>query len=264
MLVITIQILIVFLIVHGVPISTTSTGILNGIIIRNYRELHFYNQTLGKDQIGSVGISVSDFNGYPSEAVFCIFHECSIYALPPVLFENFDLWNVYARDSKIQEILPNTFRNSHQLNSLDLSSNNLTRLAANSFEGASYLWTLSLSDNKISVIDKDAFAGLNFLFNLTLNGNSLTTLDSKTFSHQSYIFYINLSNNRLNALSKSSFSQNLAYRFILYLDGNICVNQTFTFMPFDETAKSQLEAALGTCDKNYQKIPRKICKKIIG
>uniref|UniRef100_A0A6V7JCW7 LRRCT domain-containing protein n=1 Tax=Bracon brevicornis TaxID=1563983 RepID=A0A6V7JCW7_9HYME len=95
--------------------------------------------------------------------------------------------------------------NGSELQSLDLSGNQLSALPPGAFRTLINLVHLSLRDNMIETVDEDAFAGLEELENLDVSDNRLTQLPDATLTHLSSLQTLNLSGNQLKILGARWF-----------------------------------------------------------
>ena len=94
----------------------------------------------------------------------------------------------YLREVPLDEI-PN------DVQSLDLSNNELKKLKRSQWKSYTVLETLYLTDNYISEIEEDAFLDLKKLSNLDLSNNKLSHIPSNLFSANSLLEHVSFSNN---------------------------------------------------------------------
>ncbi|KAJ8929054.1 hypothetical protein NQ314_018300 [Rhamnusium bicolor] len=104
------------------------------------------------------------------------------------------------------ESLPEVFLNLQNLQTLDLSHNEIKVIELEPFRTLRTLDVLNLSANSLTKIDSGSFSGLNVLKCLDLSRNNLTKLDDQVLLPLSSLQYLNLSNNRLEALNEVCFS----------------------------------------------------------
>ncbi|XP_034936829.1 slit homolog 1 protein-like [Chelonus insularis] len=86
------------------------------------------------------------------------------------------------------------------LESLDLSFNNLHTLGTDNFMLQTRLVTLNVSNNNIRGISKNALKGLESMKLLDLSNNNITDMDSQAFRYASELEKVDLSGNSLTSL----------------------------------------------------------------
>lgn len=101
---------------------------------------------------------------------------------------------------------------------IDLSYNQITEIDNLTFAGVNQIDTLDLSSNKIEKIAPDTFNTAT-LITVYLSNNNLTELDNMTFAGQRYLKTIYLSNNKLSTIETGSFANFFSLQYV-YLDGN--------------------------------------------
>ena len=92
------------------------------------------------------------------------------------------------------------------IESLYLSSDNITALQEGDFAGLSSLQFLSLWDNNLATLPEDLFAGLSSLQNLDLGRNDLATLPEDLFAGLSSLQNLDLGRNDLATLPEDLFA----------------------------------------------------------
>ncbi|XP_037051674.1 toll-like receptor Tollo [Bradysia coprophila] len=93
------------------------------------------------------------------------------------------------------------------LQTLDLSHNNIDNLQAAIFSGLGKLQTLQLNNNKMNFIADRALEGLLSLLLINLSENALTNLPPELFNEARNIKEIYLQNNSLNVLAPGLFAE---------------------------------------------------------
>jgi hypothetical protein len=98
----------------------------------------------------------------------------------------FAIRNVIVQESGLAQIPVNLNSNPcvYALQTLDLSSNSLSRIAAASFVCQTSLTTLDLSVNRLGQLDENAFDSLVNLVTLDLSYNRLSTLPNYVFANK--------------------------------------------------------------------------------
>lgn len=104
------------------------------------------------------------------------------------------------------ETVPEVFLNLSNLQSLDLSRNEIRVLELEPFRTLRTLEVLNLSANSLIKIDSGSFSGLSNLKCLDLSRNNLITIDDQALTPLTFLQYLNLSNNRLEVLDEACFS----------------------------------------------------------
>ncbi|KAJ8921951.1 hypothetical protein NQ315_008585 [Exocentrus adspersus] len=101
---------------------------------------------------------------------------------------------------------PELFLNLTNLQSLDLSLNEIKVLELELFRTLKTLEVLNLSANSLTKINRGNFSGLNNLKCLDLSRNNLTVIDNQALTPFPLLQYLNLSSNRLEVLNEACFS----------------------------------------------------------
>ncbi|CRL01295.1 CLUMA_CG014533, isoform A [Clunio marinus] len=106
-------------------------------------------------------------------------------------------------DASYKELPSDVFSHSYNLQKLNASHNQLTKIDRESFQSANNLQNLDLSNNEISSISNMAFFYLKKLKNLNLSNNKISTLKSATFEEcGKTLLFLNLSHNLLSEISE--------------------------------------------------------------
>ncbi|XP_060920746.1 toll-like receptor 13 [Labrus mixtus] len=98
--------------------------------------------------------------------------------------------------------------------SIDLSSNNITKILMSDFRKKSVLTELDLKGNKIVQIDPRAFADLISLKKLNLNSNKLVKLGDDIFVGLSNVTELRITHNRIKAVPPTSFESLTSLTFL--------------------------------------------------
>ncbi|XP_026881020.2 leucine-rich repeat-containing protein 38 [Electrophorus electricus] len=109
-------------------------------------------------------------------------------------------------DNRIGGVADGAFAPLEALLRLDLSRNNISRLAGGFSLGLGSLRELSLADNRLSGVDAGCFAHLDALLRLDLRGNGIRSLAARTFGAVSTLRYIRLDRNVISSLADGIFS----------------------------------------------------------
>lgn len=102
----------------------------------------------------------------------------------------------------------NIFQNLHELEHLELSSNNLGHLPSGIFRNQYKLKRLSIWSNNISNLTKDSFDGASSVVELDLSNNNIEMLQAGVFDHFKDMEIINLNGNRFSELPAGLFNIN--------------------------------------------------------
>ncbi|XP_061163023.1 carboxypeptidase N subunit 2-like [Saccostrea echinata] len=126
--------------------------------------------------------------------------------------------NLKIYNSYIQRIDDGTFSSLRNLQTLNLTRNNLRTISKNAFRGLTQLTKLDLSHNGIQNID-EVFYSVDRLQMLYINRNSLTAIRSGAFSAQKQLQYLQLDGNEFQSLTVNSFSGLSSSLQTLYMRG---------------------------------------------
>lgn len=144
-----------------------------------------------------------------------------------------------------------------EVNWLDLSRNNITRLRSRSLSRTRNLIHLKLSQNNVHAIDDDVFQGLGNLKVIDLDLNNLTGLGQATFAGAESLIHLDLSgnrienadgvfaglkdlsrldlrNNRLSQLTQNTFRGLASLRYLLLTSNRINHIDRRTFRPLEK------------------------------
>ncbi|XP_052286863.1 leucine-rich repeat neuronal protein 3-like [Dreissena polymorpha] len=101
------------------------------------------------------------------------------------------------------------------LQTLDLSNNNISVVADEAFKKTTKLKVVNLSQNYLTVISSSLFRSLHELSALDLSYNNINSIDEKAFVSLAKLNHLNLSNNKLKSLSADIF---INFENLLILD----------------------------------------------
>ncbi|PIK43194.1 hypothetical protein BSL78_19950 [Apostichopus japonicus] len=109
--------------------------------------------------------------------------------------------------NNISTVLPGTFESTRVLENIFLSANLITELENGTFRGTEHqLLRLFLDNNKLTEIHPFALRKLRKLKTLTFSNNQLTFLPENVFSDLAELQYLHLSGNRLTYLDSNIFN----------------------------------------------------------
>ena len=121
--------------------------------------------------------------------------------------------------NQLTSIDTNAFLGLTSLRTLDLRDNQLTNIPENVFKGLTSLRTLDLRDNQLTNIPENVFKGLTSLEILRLDNNQLRSIDANAFSELINVRKLYLNNNQLTSIDANVFSE-LTKLWQLYLQNN--------------------------------------------
>jgi hypothetical protein len=201
------------------------------------------------------------------------FTSSSIDFVPSELFTTFEnLEHLEMQNQKLKEMDRDTFMNAKSLKVLQLHTNKLRKLSAFNFRGADNLKHIFIPTNEIQEIDEDAFRNmvdlelihlcennlkeihkntfktLLKLNDVSLNANQIEFLPPNLFSNNHRLHTLHLRTNRFKTISNKMFSHLINLQH-LYLNGNICIDKTYTPNAF--AVMGTVENDLGNCTKNF-------------
>ena len=137
------------------------------------------------------------------------------------------------------------------INSLDLSNNELESLPAGVFFGLSVRYGLALSENRLESLPAGVFSGLSVRGSLLLDNNELETLPAGVFSDLRANGTLDLSNNRLETLPAGIFSSlsvlhrlDLSNNRLETLPAGIFSGLSVRFLDLDNNALETLPAGV--------------------
>ncbi|CAD5206349.1 unnamed protein product [Bursaphelenchus okinawaensis] len=122
------------------------------------------------------------------------------------MFLNPELRRLHLIDCAVTEPDAMTLRIYEDLEELDLSGNNISKLDNEAFDQLQNLRTLRLSRNRLSDLDRTLFAGLVKLETLDLSQNVIKSLQPQVFVHIQELRHLNLSKNELLELDSMVFA----------------------------------------------------------
>lgn len=158
--------------------------------------------------------------------------------------------------NQIGSIENNSFISLRNLESIDLSSNELTNLTSGSlFVSNKKLRSLSLSKNKLRLVASDLLSNLIDLEELFLNDNLLGELPKDFLRFNSKIIALDLSNNKLNFLSDRLLSH-LTQLKILNINGNKLRSFDHRIFEFGSSALMTMQPYGGQQDRKKEKSGR--------
>ncbi len=115
----------------------------------------------------------------------------------------------------ISAIAEGTFDGMINLQTLDLTGNQLVALPSNVFKDLKNLAQLRLEYNRIENINQGAFEGLTSLTNLNLGGNRLSAISDNTFQGLgASLEYLEMSSNMLTSISSKAFRSMSGLKYI--------------------------------------------------
>lgn len=154
-----------------------------------------------------------------------IFDNCSFYALPSGLFENYpNLHTIYMWNTGVRAVLENNFGNAGHLKTLDLTRNNITQLDGQQngvFSLAPNLHHLDISHNQIEKVTETTFLGLKMLTRLNLQYNRIDAIAMHTFDPLTRLSEIYLNQNKIKRIESNLFEKNLRLTHIQLNDNKI-------------------------------------------
>lgn len=105
----------------------------------------------------------------------------------------------------ITEIPAKAFANYRRLRRIDLSNNNISRIAHDAFAGLKSLNSLVLYGNKIKDLPAGVFKGLTSLQLLLLNANEISCIRKDSFRDLSSLSLLSLYDNNIQTLPNGTF-----------------------------------------------------------
>ncbi|XP_062560054.1 leucine-rich repeat-containing protein 24 [Armigeres subalbatus] len=116
-----------------------------------------------------------------------------------------NLHKLYIKNSTIETLHKDSFRNLTILIELDLSNNKLKRLDPGLFDDLKKLRVIMLNHNQIERIENNLFQNLKFLTKIELNDNLIYRVALHSFINVPALSQIELDYNRLQILRKETF-----------------------------------------------------------
>lgn len=168
-----------------------------------------------------------------------IFVDSYIMKIPSNIFitAKSKISHLYANNVSISELSRNSFLIVNQLESVDLSWNELEKLHETAFYDASHLKTLNLSHNKISDFSLNVFDKLDNLRTLDLSYNQISSIPFDIFQPLYNLKELNLRNNRLQ-LKFGIFPETLQLLDLSY--NNLEIQQKFKIFALMESLTTLL------------------------
>lgn len=142
----------------------------------------------------------------------------------------------------------NIFQNLHELEHLELSSNNLSHLASGIFRNQHKLKRLSLWSNNLRNLTKESFNGATSVTELDLSSNNIEMLQTGVFDHFKDMENINLNSNRFIELPVGLFNMNKKLRKFRLVNNRVDLK---TLPPAFLAGQMQLEEVLIRCNLQY-------------
>ncbi|XP_061503108.1 protein slit isoform X1 [Anopheles gambiae] len=129
--------------------------------------------------------------------------EKSLTTVPSTLPE--DTTELRLEQNYITEIPPKAFANHRRLKRIDLSNNNISRVAYDAFSGLKSLTSLVLYGNKIKDLPASVFKGLTSLQLLLLNANEISCVRRDAFKDLHNLSLLSLYDNNIQSLANGTF-----------------------------------------------------------
>ncbi|XP_039440093.1 protein slit isoform X3 [Culex pipiens pallens] len=129
--------------------------------------------------------------------------EKSLTSVPATLPE--DTTELRLEQNYITEIPPKAFAAHRRLKRIDLSNNNISRVAYDAFSGLKSLTSLVLYGNKIKDLPASVFKGLTSLQLLLLNANEITCVRKDAFKDLQNLSLLSLYDNNIQTLANGTF-----------------------------------------------------------
>jgi slit protein 2 len=139
-----------------------------------------------------------------------------------------ELKSVLLNNNGIQQVEPEVFCMTKQLEILNLSNNKLKIIEPVTFCYLKELKVLSLSNNTITFIHRSQFQNNIKLSLLDLSGNCITTFDPFTFENNKLLFQLNVKNNFITLSSNPTHQSNTALN-VLDIDFTSTCNCNFSW-----------------------------------
>uniref|UniRef100_A0A182MDH5 Protein slit n=1 Tax=Anopheles culicifacies TaxID=139723 RepID=A0A182MDH5_9DIPT len=129
--------------------------------------------------------------------------EKSLTTVPSTLPD--DTTELRLEQNYITEIPPKAFANHRRLKRIDLSNNNISRVAYDAFSGLKSLTSLVLYGNKIKDLPASVFKGLTSLQLLLLNANEISCVRRDAFKDLHNLSLLSLYDNNIQSLANGTF-----------------------------------------------------------
>ncbi|XP_063700755.1 toll-like receptor Tollo [Culicoides brevitarsis] len=128
---------------------------------------------------------------------------------------------IYASKIGLQEIQEDAFAGCENLDHLNLSFNNITKLAKNTFNRNTKLRELNLKDNQLLELDEDIFKDLSHLTRLELSQNKFLSVPERIFRDLKSLEDLGLHSNHLLDLDSQELVKNCPNLKTIHLRDNI-------------------------------------------
>lgn len=157
------------------------------------KQLDYYGQQTAGHTNGGNGLM------YPPEMkTYIEFVESSLERIPAKLFNHYsNALEIVARSVGLQRLDSDSFDGAAYLETIDLSSNQLTQVNGDVFQNLSNVRHIDLSYNTIETIDGDAFSHLSKLNYVDLTANCMAQLPSRIFAGLMSLEVVALDHNQL-------------------------------------------------------------------
>ncbi len=149
---------------------------------------------------------------------------------------------VKAFNNQISRISNDTFKSATGLTIIDLRENKIEQISVGAFKDQEKLIGLYLKQNKLTRIEVGTFDSLTELKHLWLQENQLSVIEKRLFDKNSKLEDLFLDLNKIVAIDPTAF-QNLNWQVNINLFGNLCSNDNFKSIRFDQNF---------ACFKNYE------------
>ncbi|CAF0975950.1 unnamed protein product [Brachionus calyciflorus] len=97
------------------------------------------------------------------------------------------------------------FEKCKEIQTLNISYNNLTKIYSKSFYGMTKMIQLFMNSNQISELESDVFQDIPLLNYLSLNSNLIKNLDGNLFDYSKELVFLNLGFNQIECLNQGIF-----------------------------------------------------------
>ncbi|XP_039229234.1 protein slit isoform X3 [Drosophila yakuba] len=129
--------------------------------------------------------------------------EKSLTSVPVTLPD--DTTELRLEQNFITELPPKSFSSFRRLRRIDLSNNNISRIAHDALSGLKQLTTLVLYGNKIKDLPSGVFKGLGSLQLLLLNANEISCIRKDAFRDLHSLSLLSLYDNNIQSLANGTF-----------------------------------------------------------
>lgn len=167
----------------------------------------------------------------PSAALKVKCESAGLAELPPEVPSDVN-WLDLSRNN-ITRLRPRTLSRIPGLVHLKLSQNNIRDIGDDAFHGLDNIQVLDLDLNDLSVLVQTTFAGAESVVHLDISGNRLENIDN-VFSGLRDLSRLDLRNNRLTQLTQNSFRGLSSLRYLLLTSNRISHVDRRTFRPLEK------------------------------